>query len=158
MDKNEVILSLHRRVSLRTPLVEAIEKYIENDERYSSIADFVTESVRIRLNELGQILSVGGELPVAREISKGAVGLVLFSFIRRSFPNLPESQYGDLISVAERAVSGGGLLLEGLSLSDVLPLERLSLQPLLPDYLLSGGQAIVELQASIRDVARNATR
>lgn len=56
VDKIEVILSLHRRVSLRTPLVDAIEKYIENDERYSSIADFVTEAVRLRLNELGQIL------------------------------------------------------------------------------------------------------
>ena len=58
MDRIEVVLSsktTHRRVSLRTELVNAIEKHIQRDPRYTSIADFVTESVRLRLDELSQI-------------------------------------------------------------------------------------------------------
>jgi len=41
-----------RRVSLPTPLVDAVEDYIKKTKRWRSIADFIAEAVRLRLEEL----------------------------------------------------------------------------------------------------------
>jgi Arc/MetJ-type ribon-helix-helix transcriptional regulator len=41
-----------RGISLRKDLIEEIEKFIESFGRYKSVTDFVTEAVRLRLEEL----------------------------------------------------------------------------------------------------------
>jgi hypothetical protein len=42
----------YRNISLRAELVDEIEKFVEKSKRYRSIADFVTESARLRREEL----------------------------------------------------------------------------------------------------------
>jgi len=41
-----------RGISLRKDLIEEVEKFIESFGRYKSVTDFVTEAVRLRLEEL----------------------------------------------------------------------------------------------------------
>lgn len=49
--------SPYTSISLRRELTNEIEAYIKNDKRYSSITDFVIEAIRIRLNQLQQMLA-----------------------------------------------------------------------------------------------------
>lgn len=44
-------MASHRTISLPSVLVEEIESIVEN-KRYSSIAEFVKEAIRLRLEEL----------------------------------------------------------------------------------------------------------
>jgi len=55
----------HRGVSLQRELVDKIEDYIQNhpERGYKSIADFVTDAVRIRCEELKILVSIPPELP-----------------------------------------------------------------------------------------------
>jgi len=41
-----------RRISLPTPLVDDVEGYVKRTKRYRSIADFIAEAVRLRLEQL----------------------------------------------------------------------------------------------------------
>jgi hypothetical protein len=47
-------VSEFKSVSLSKPLYNLILKFIEEHPEYRSIADFVSESVRVRMQELGQ--------------------------------------------------------------------------------------------------------
>jgi len=44
--------SKFRSVSLKADLVDAVEDYIERDKRYRSIAEFMSEAARMRLQEM----------------------------------------------------------------------------------------------------------
>ncbi|MDH5482623.1 MAG: ribbon-helix-helix domain-containing protein [Candidatus Bathyarchaeota archaeon] len=44
-----------KSISLKTELVEEIEEFIKNNKRYRSIAEFVSEAARLRLEELQRI-------------------------------------------------------------------------------------------------------
>jgi Arc/MetJ-type ribon-helix-helix transcriptional regulator len=43
-----------RRISLPSPLVDTVERLVKKTKRYRSIADFVAEAVRLRLEQLGE--------------------------------------------------------------------------------------------------------
>jgi len=49
----------YRTISLRRELTNEIEDYIKIDKRYSTITDFIIEAVRLRLNQLQQIMAKG---------------------------------------------------------------------------------------------------
>jgi Arc/MetJ-type ribon-helix-helix transcriptional regulator len=42
----------YRSISLNSDLVNEVEEYIKKDTNYRAIADFVAESVRLRLQQL----------------------------------------------------------------------------------------------------------
>lgn len=47
----------HRSISLNTSIVDEVETFIEKHPTYRSIAAFLEEAARIRLQELKQIAS-----------------------------------------------------------------------------------------------------
>jgi Arc/MetJ-type ribon-helix-helix transcriptional regulator len=53
-----VVMTKYRYVNLPSNLVEQIEKIIRERGIYNSIADFVAEAVRLRLEALGAIETV----------------------------------------------------------------------------------------------------
>ena len=96
-------------------------------------------------NSLGQILSAGAEIPIARQASAGVGGALLVALIGRRFPRLSPNLRPDVGRIAEAAVSGGVNLLQGITEPDqVIPLDRLPVQSLLPPEIIAGGDAIIE--------------
>jgi len=62
-----------RTVSLRSELVEEVEKFIEKHPVYRSIADFISEAVRLRLQALRSSRpDVGAAQQIMREVEEMA--------------------------------------------------------------------------------------
>ena len=54
----------YRRISLQKKLVDEIENFVENNPFYRSIADFVADAIRSRLEELDYSLAKTDDLEV----------------------------------------------------------------------------------------------
>lgn len=56
-----------RRVSLRADLIAEVEEYLSKSRRYRSIADFISDAIRRRLEEL-EIRSATEPIEQVREV------------------------------------------------------------------------------------------
>ena len=62
-----------RSISLRSELVEEVEKFIGENPVYRSIADFISEAVRLRLQALKSVRpDVGAAQQIMREVEEMA--------------------------------------------------------------------------------------
>ena len=63
-----------RSISLKAELIAEVENHIAKSGRYRSIADFVSEAVRLRLQELDRnapVVGAGVEVEKAEEVPVG---------------------------------------------------------------------------------------
>lgn len=52
-----------RKISIQNELVEAVRQYVEGSGSYRSIAEFVSEAIRLRLEQLKSVESPRKEKP-----------------------------------------------------------------------------------------------
>lgn len=50
-----------RSISLRGVLIDEIQDYIAKEQRYRSVAEFLSESARLRLDELRRLYPIAGK-------------------------------------------------------------------------------------------------